>query len=125
MANNDLGSKKTNNKQSTNEGFSGKNIREDYNAADSNLKEEIETDSKGNEKNVQRARNIDGTTASIPEKEERTWDENESLSRGVTTEKEVMKTIENEDLNSDITAYRYPNSHPDNHEDRGNIKLDE
>jgi len=123
MANNDLGSKKTNNKQSTNEGFSGKNIREDYNAADSNLKEEIETDSKGNEKNVQRARNIDGTTASIPEKEERTWDENESLSRGVTTEKEVMKTIENEDLNSDITAYRYPNSHPDNHEDRGNIKL--
>ncbi|SHG05237.1 hypothetical protein SAMN05444372_10276 [Flavobacterium micromati] len=125
MENNDLGSKKTNNKQSTNEGFSGKNIPEDYNSADLNLKEEVETDAKGNKKIVQRARNVDGTEASIPDEEERTWDENESLSRGVTTEKEAMKTVENEDLNSDITAHRYPNSHPDNHEDRGNIKLDE
>ena len=125
MENNDLGSKKTNNKQSTNEGFSGKNVPEDYNSANSNLKKEIEIDSKGNEKIVQRARNVDETAASIPEQEDRTWDENESLSRGVTTEKAAMKTVENEDLNSDITAHRYPNSHPDNHEDRGNIKLDE
>lgn len=36
-----------------------------------------------------------------------------------------MKTVENEDHNSDITANRYPNEHPDNKEDRGNIKLDE
>jgi hypothetical protein len=125
MENKDLESKKTNNKQSINEGFSGENIAEDYNHADSSLKEEVETDSKGNEKIVHRARNVDGTAASIPEQEERTWDENESLSRGVTTEKAAMKTIENEDLNSDITAHRYPSSHPDNHQDRGNIKLDE
>jgi hypothetical protein len=41
--------------------------------------------------------------------EERTWNENESLSRGVATEEKAMK-VENEDLNSDITANRYPTS---------------
>jgi hypothetical protein len=125
MESNDLSSKKTNNKQNTNEGFSGENLPEDYNPATSILKEEVEIDANGNEKVVQRARNVDGSIASIPEPEERTWNENESLSRGVSTEKEVMKTIENEDLNSDITAHRYPASHPDNKKDRGNIKLDQ
>jgi hypothetical protein len=45
--------------------------------------------------------------------EERTWNENESLSRGVATEEEAMK-VENEDLNSDITAIAIQ-PHPDNH----------
>ncbi|MBG6110767.1 hypothetical protein H4V97_001147 [Flavobacterium sp. CG_23.5] len=125
MESKDLGSKKTNNKQNINEGFSSENLPEDYNPSTSNLKEEVEIDANGNEKIVQRARNVDGTIASIPEPEERTWNENESLSRGVSTEKEVMRTVENEDHNSDITANRYPNEHPDNKEDRGNIKLDE
>ncbi|MEC5166192.1 hypothetical protein RCH18_001928 [Flavobacterium sp. PL11] len=125
MENDDLGSKKMNNKQNTNEGFSGENIPNDYNTADSIMKEEIVTDAKGNDTIVQRARNADGSEASIPEQEERTWNENESLSRGVATEEAAMKTVENEDLNSDITAHRYPASHPDNQEDRGNIKLDE
>ena len=125
MESNDLSSKKTNNKQNVNEGFSGKNLPEDYNPAASKLKEEVEIDANGNEKIVQRARAVDGTIAPIPEPEERTWNENQSLSRGVSTEKEVMRTIENEDHNSDITANRYPNSHPDNQEDRGNIKLDQ
>lgn len=125
MENNNLGSKKTNNKQNTNEGFSGENLPEDYNPSAPILKEEVEIDADGNQKIVQRARNVDGSIAPLPDEEERTWNENESLSRGVSTEEEAMKTVENKDLNSDITAHRYPNSHPDNHEDRGNIKLDE
>lgn len=125
MESNNLGSKKTNNKQSMNEGFSGENIPDDSNPNASNLQSEVEIDANGNEKIVQRARNVDGTIAAIPDEKERSWDDNESLSRGVSTEKEEMKTVENKDLNSDITAHRYPKSHPDNHEDRGNIKLDE
>ena len=125
MESDNLSSKKTNNKQNTNEGFSGENLPEDYNPAASILKEEVEIDANGDQKIVQRARNVDGSIASIPETEERSWNENESLSRGVSTEKDVMKTVENEDHNSDITANRYPNEHPDNKEDRGNIKLDE
>jgi hypothetical protein len=31
------------------------------------------------------------------------------------------KMVENRDKNSDITSTRYPNSHPDNHENRGNL----
>ncbi|MBC5841251.1 hypothetical protein H8R23_07510 [Flavobacterium sp. F-380] len=92
------------------------------NKQDAMLNEEIEIDAEGKETIVKRAHNADGSVAHIPE-EDRTWNENESLSRGVTTEEEAMKTVENEDLNSDITANRYPNSHPDNHKDRGNMKL--
>ena len=62
----------------------------------------------------------------LPEEEEdKSWNENETLRRGVDTEEKVMKTIENIDLNSDITKHRYPNSHPENQENRGNMKLDE
>lgn len=111
-------------KQNINEGFSGKNIDPKANLKESMLNEEIEIDAKGNKKIVQRARNVDGSVAHIPD-EEITWNDNENLSRGVTTEEEAMKTIENEDLNSDITANRYPASHPDNQTDRGNMKLDE
>jgi hypothetical protein len=88
------------------------------------LTEEIEIDSEGKKVVVQRARNADGEIASIPDENQRTWNENQSLSRGVTTEKEAMKTVENEDLNSDITAKRYPASHPDNHKNRGNMTED-
>jgi hypothetical protein len=111
-------------KQNTNEGFSGKYMTEKNKVQDSILTDEIEIDAQGNKVVVQRARNVDGSIAHIPDKE-RTWNENESLSRGVATEEEAMKTVENEDLNSDITANRYPTSHPDNHKDRGNIKLDD
>tara|TARA_R110002124_G_scaffold230047_1_gene395201 strand:- start:130 stop:501 length:372 start_codon:yes stop_codon:yes gene_type:complete len=111
-------------KQNTNEGFSGKYMTEKDKVQDSILTDEIEINAQGNKVVVQRARNVDGSIAHIPDKE-RTWNENESLSRGVATEEEAMKTVENEDLNSDITANRYPTSHPDNHKDRGNIKLDD
>ncbi|MBG6062761.1 hypothetical protein IWX83_002562 [Flavobacterium sp. CG_9.1] len=125
MENNDLGSKKTNNKQPINDQIGSEKMLNENNTNAPKLKDEIEIDANGNEKVVQRARNVDGSNAAIPEAEERTWNENESLSRGVSSEKEAMKTVENEDLNSDITAHRYPASHPDNKEDRGNIKLDE
>lgn len=125
MENNDLGSKKTNNKQQINDQMGSEKTLNETNTVAPKLKEEIEIDASGNEKVVQRARNVDGSIAAIPDTEDRTWNENESLSRGVSTEKEAMKTVENEDLNSDITAHRYPASNPDNKEDRGNIKLDE
>ena len=109
-------------KQNINEGFCETNIDPKIKSQESILNEEIEIDAEGNKKIVQRARNVDGSIAHIPD-EEITWNDNESLSRGVTTEEEAMKTVENEDLNSDITAKRYPASHPDNQTDRGNIKL--
>jgi hypothetical protein len=48
------------------------------------LQEEIEIDTNGKETIVKRAHNADGSEAHIPT-EDRTWNENESLSRGVTT----------------------------------------
>lgn len=112
------------NKQQQNEGFSGENVGKNKPSENPMLNKELEIDEDGKEKVVDRARNADGSAALIPE-EDRTWNENESLSRGVDTEKEAMKTVENEDLNSDITAKRYPASHPENHIDRGNMNLDE
>jgi hypothetical protein len=47
------------------------------------------------------------------------------MNRDVYSDAEVKKTIENEDLNSDFTSMRYPNSNQDNHINRENIKLDE
>lgn len=111
-------------KQNTKEGLCKTDIDPKINSQESMLNEEIEIDAQGNKKIVQRARNVDGSIAPIPD-EEITWNDNESLSRGVRTEEEAMNTVENEDLNSDITANRYPVSHPDNQTDRGNMKLDE
>lgn len=125
MENKDLGSKKINGKQAVNEGFSGENMSDDVDSGVSKLKEEIEIDTHGNEKIVQRARNVDGSLANVPDENEKSQDENENSNRGVSTEADIIKTVENRDRNSDITSNRYPNSNPDNHIDRGNQKLDE
>ena len=125
MENKDLGSKKMNNKQEVNEGFSGKNMFDDTDPNAPKLKEEVEVDASGNEKTVQRARNIEGTTPDLPEEIDKEEQEKKGLNRGVSTEADVKKTVENRDRNSDITPNRYPNSNPDNHIDRGNQKLDE
>lgn len=125
MEKKDLGSKKINGKQELNEGFSGENISNDSNFIASKLKTEVEIDADGNEKIVQRARDIDGTIPEIPEENKKNRNENEISNRGVSTEADVKKTVENKDRNSDITANRYPNSNPDNHKNRGNIKMDE
>lgn len=121
MESNDLGSKKTNNKQTINEGFSGEQQAKTTNPEVSHLKSEVETDNHGNQKIVQRARNIDGTL----EQNEDSTPVNLSSDTANVSEEQAKKMIENKDHNSDITAHRYPNSHPDNKQDRGNIKLDQ
>ncbi len=125
MENKNLGSTKMNGKQEVNEGFSGKNMSNDVDPNTSLLSEELEIDAHGNEKIVQRARNIEGVIPTLPEELSKEQKEHEGLNRGVTTEKQTQKTIENKDWNSDITPNRYPNSDPDNHKNRGNIKLDD
>lgn len=122
MNNNNLGSKKTNNKQNSDTESIAKNL----NPETSKLKEEIEIDSHGNEKIVQRVQDIEKTTPlTILDENEKKWNKNKNLIRGVSTEANIEKTLENRDRNSDITPDRYPNSNPDNHIDRGNQKLDE
>jgi len=121
MENNDLGSKKMNNKQNTPEEFSTENLPENYDPATTKLVAEVETNSSGEQKIVHRARNVDANP------EQNNSDDNESPSSSIEifSDKETQRMIENKDHNSDITAHRYPNSNPDNHKDRGNIKLDE
>ncbi len=121
MKNNDLDSKKTNNKQNMNEGFSGQNLAKNTNPEVSHLKSEVETDNHGDQKIVQRARNIDGTL----EQNEDNTPKNLSSDTANVSEEQAKKMVENKDHNSDIIPNRYPNEHPDNKEDRGNIKLDQ
>ncbi|WP_281297259.1 hypothetical protein [Flavobacterium limnophilum] len=121
MENNDLGSKKMNNKQNTPEEFSNEILPENYDPAATKLVAEVETNSSGEQKIVHRARNID----SNPEQNSSVDNKQPSSSVEIFSDKETQRMIENKDHNSDITAFRYPNSDPDNHEDRGNMKLDE
>lgn len=121
MENNDLGSKKMNNKQNTPEEFSNEILPENYDSTATKLVAEVETNSVGEQKMVHRARNID----SNPEQNNSEENESPSSSLEIFSDKKVQRMIENIDHNSDITAHRYPNSDPANHEDRGNIKLDE
>jgi hypothetical protein len=121
MESNDLGSKKMNNKQNTSEEFSTENIPENYDPTATKLVAEVETNSSGEQKIVHRARNVDAS----PEQNNTENNENPSSSIEILSDEETQRMIENKDHNSDITAHRYPNSNPDNHEDRGNIKLDE
>jgi hypothetical protein len=66
------------------------------------LQEEIEIDTNGKETIVKRAHNADGRWAHIPT-EDRTWNEMRGWAEALQQE-EAMKKVENEDLNSDITA---------------------
>jgi hypothetical protein len=108
METNDLGSKKFNNEQEHNEGFSGENLPEDYNPKPGKLKADLEIDQDGNHSFVQRATSNATQT-----------DHSDNMAE------EHNKTVEHKDRNSDVAANRYPNAHPDNHENRGNINLDE
>jgi len=121
MESTDLGSKKMNNKQNTSEEFSDEKLTEDTIATPTKLTAEVETDTEGNQKIVQRARNVDGTA----DQSDNGDAESPSSSIEIVSEKQTQRMIENKDRNSDVTANRYPNGHPDNQEDRGNIKLDE
>jgi hypothetical protein len=108
MEQHDLGSKKMNNKQESTS-FDIPNS--------SAMQSEIEVDQVGDKKVVNRARNVE-QNSSIPEIQS-----SKELGSKASTAPEAIgkKMVENRDKNSDITSTRYPNSHPDNHENRGNL----
>lgn len=122
MEANNLGSKKINGVQKDIDESKGKNISHDGKAEDANLKKEVVTDKHGNKQIVERARNENEDIRKV--KDDISLDD-ANANRGVSSEEEAKKTVENKDRNSDITPNRYPNSNPESHEDRGNMKLDE
>ena len=122
MENNNLGSKKINGTQKNIDEMKGKNIPHDREPHQSEIKQEVVTDKNGEKEIVDRARN---ENESIKETKHEINPDDPNANRGVSTEEEAKKTVENKDLNSDITPNRYPNSNPESHEDRGNMKLDE
>ena len=109
--NNNPGDKTWNNE--LNEGFSGRNLPEDYNEQKPRMTTEIETDGAGNEKEVKRAR--------FPHRQ----DDASLFPPPDNSVIENKKSLENRDRNYDIASDRYPHSHPESHRDRGNMKLDE
>lgn len=122
MENNNLGSKKINGAQKNIDESKGKNVSHDAELHKSELKKEIVADTEGNKEIVDRVRNVN---EKIEETSKQINPDNPNANRGVSTEEEAKKTIENKDRNSDVTPNRYPNSNPESHEDRGNMKLDE
>ena len=110
MENKDLSSKKMNNKQEL-------TLITEPNAKAPSLQPEIEMDAEGIKSVVKRARHME---QNLPAGEANTSKE---LSSKPSTAPEEFgkKMVENIDKNSDITSHRYPNSHPDNHKNRGNI----
>lgn len=122
MENNNLGSKKINGTQKNIDESKGKNIPHDTEPHNSEIKKEVVADKSGNKEIVDRARNENEV---IKETSKEIDPDNPNANRGVSSEEEAKKTVENKDHNSDITPNRYPNSNPESHEDRGNMKLDE
>lgn len=107
------GDKKWNNTQ-VNEGFSGQNLPEGYNDQNPRMTTEVETDESGNETQVKRAR--------FPHQQDDASVFDAPVDNSVIENK---KSLEHRDRNYDIARNRYPNSHPESHRDRGNMKLDE
>jgi len=119
MEMNDTGSKKFNNEQTMNEGFSGENIPGDYNP--SQMKPETEIDAEGNHKIVQRARNTDEVSDNDSPASSAQWNENENLHQGIS-ETDAAQKMEHKDRNWDS---RSPSEQPRNSENHGNINSDE
>jgi len=122
----DLGDKKWNNLQDKthlneelNEGFSSDNIPDNYNPADENiedrLKDERETDEHGNKIDLSRSRYPDNVA------ENKEVDSHKADNRII----ENKESLQNRDRNYDLDPNRYPSSHPENQENRGNIQLDD
>ena len=122
MDTNNLGAKKINGTQKNIDESKGKNVSHNTESNESKLNKEVVTDADGNKNVVERARNENEI---IEKDSENTSSNSANANRGVSTEEEAKKTVENKDRNSDITPNRYPNSNPESHEDRGNMKLDE
>jgi len=122
METNNLGTKKINGTQKNIDESKGKNVSHDKELKDAKMNKELVTDADGDKKIVERARN---ENEDINKALHQINPDNPNASRGVETEEEANKTVENKDRNSDITPNRYPNSNPESHKDRGNMKLDE
>ena len=99
---NDLDSKKKNNEQQLNEGFSGENLPKDY-PSKVVMKPEKEIGRDGKERIVKRAHVVEDPAADQAEQTDRNWNENESLSREVSAEDLAKKASENKEIKSDIT----------------------
>lgn len=106
MENDDLGSKKMNNKQSIND--DSINLNHDYQSG-SLLQSELEIDEKGIEKSVDRARN------NYPNDEIYKSKTNKKISAKPSSASEAAgkKMVENQDKNSDITPNRLSISEKD------------
>jgi hypothetical protein len=124
MKTNDLGSKKMNNKETDTTTIPKDNAIENTMIAVPKLNSELEIDANGNQRIVTRARQTENEPTHSLKMEDSVHLENENETRGVSSDLEVQKTIENKDRNSDITKHRYPNSNADNYENRGNLKMD-
>ncbi|TDO69850.1 hypothetical protein EV143_11324 [Flavobacterium chryseum] len=122
MGTDNLGSKKINGEQKNIDESKGKNVSHEKEQKELKLKKEVVTDKDGKKEVVARARNENEVINEVHYDVTKT---STNGNRGVATEDEAKKTVENKDRNSDVEANRYPNSHPDNHKDRGNMKLDE
>ncbi|MNK69852.1 hypothetical protein D3C87_892590 [compost metagenome] len=122
METNNLGTKKINGTQKNIDESKGKNVSHDKDLKDAKLNKELVTDADGDKKIVERARN---ENEDINKALHQINPDNPNANRGVETEEDAKKTVENKDRNSDITPNRYPNSNPESHKDRGNMKLDE
>lgn len=122
MGTDNLGSKKINGVQKDRDESKGKNVSHDSTETQSKLKKEVVTDKSGRKEVVNRARN---ENEDIKEVSDTTKSSSANVNRGVDTEADAKKTVENKDRNSDVTPNRYPNSNPESHKDRGNMKLDE
>ena len=107
MENQDLGSKKMNNKLNSDDLV----LNTNKNDGTSNLKSEIEVNEFGEKKVVERARNTNKNNDLIAA------DLNKNLSTkpSLASEELGKKLVENQDLNSDIAQHRYSNSNPENH----------
>lgn len=122
MGTDNLGSKKINGVQKDRDESKGKNVSHDSKETQSKLKKEVVTDKSGKKEVVDRARNENEDIKEVPDT---TKTSNANANRGVDTDADAKKTVENKDRNSDVTPNRYPNSNPESHKDRGNMKLDE
>jgi hypothetical protein len=116
METNNLGDKKINGVQNNTDEGKGTNISHDNHTEEVQLKNQVISGRDGYKEVVQRADrgSVISNDANL-----------DTTNRGVSTEEQEKKTVENKDRNSDITTNRYPNSHPDNHKNRGNMELDE
>ncbi len=103
-----------------NEGFSGNNISDSYNPSDEKtqdrLRTEVEQDETGDMQQTERARFTEDGAADAASKQSETTSNDPIKNK---------KSVENRDRNSDIATNRYPESHPDNQQNRGNIELDD